>query len=76
MPTIQYLSEHAFLINGTPKQRGKYEVVVIGNEVGIRMVGRDGWVKGCELQPVANYNSGIFPTVSAFISFVQNIMFL
>lgn len=75
MPVIQPLNANVFTINGVPKQRGAYEVVVSGNEVGIRMVGRDGYVKGCELQPIANYNSGTLPTVAALLTFLQSTIF-
>lgn len=75
--TLQY-----FLINGIPKQRGEYEIVsdVLGTDelVGIRMVGRDGWVDGCELQSVTNYTDYTdtsIPTLAAFFVYVSPFMF-
>ncbi|MCS7028625.1 MAG: hypothetical protein RMJ44_12430 [Cytophagales bacterium] len=75
MTTIQPINSVIFSINGVPKQRGKYEIVRVGELVGIRMVGRDGWVKGCELQPVSKYNGGAYPNANAFISFLQDVIF-
>ena len=75
MPNIQVLNNAVFTINGVPKQRGAYEIVVRGELVGIRMAGRDGWVKGCELQNPANYNGGTLPDVNALLTFLQSTIF-
>lgn len=46
-----------FYIDGIPKQRGAYEIIRTGNLIGIRMGRRDGWLKGCELQPFSVYGN-------------------
>ena len=75
MTTIAPIDIATFSINGVPKQRGKYEVVRNGELIGIRMVGRDGWVKGCELQPVSNYNGNTFPDADSFLVFLRDTIF-
>lgn len=76
MPDIQSLNDSVFIIDSVPKQRGAYEIVADGQLVGIRMADRDGWVKGCELQAVANYNNGAFADTNALLTYLQSIMFL
>ena len=71
-----------FLINSIPKQRGEYEIVTdlagATELLGIRMVGRDGWVEGCELQEVSNYTDNAntpIPSLNAFFSYVTPFFF-
>lgn len=82
MAKIESGNSQFFLINGLPKQRGEYELVTDTDGatelLGIRMVGRDGWVIDCELQPVTNYTDNTnasIPTLSAFFNYVTPFMF-
>jgi hypothetical protein len=82
MAKIEAGNNQFFLINGIPKQRGEYEIVtdVAGGVelVGIRMVGRDGWVEGCQLKPVTAYTDSTntpIPTLNAFFSYVTPFFF-
>ncbi|MCS7028624.1 MAG: hypothetical protein NZ519_07660 [Bacteroidia bacterium] len=82
MAKIEAGNDQYFFINGIPKQRGAYELVhdvVEGIDyIGIRMVGRDGWVEGCQLQPVSNYtdnNDTPFANLNSFFVYVSAFMF-
>ena len=82
MAKIEAGNSQFFLINGIPKQRGEYEIVTDvegGVELlGIRMVGRDGWVEGCQLKPVTAYRDSAntpIPTLNAFFSYVTPFFF-
>jgi hypothetical protein len=82
MPAITSASPAYFSVDGVPKQRGGYEVVA-GKQastvlVGIRPAGRDGWVKGCELRPLADYTDGAsgFADLAAFIAHLKSTIFI
>lgn len=74
MPNIQAVNAQVFSVDGVPKQRGRYEVVVDGELVGIRLIGRNSYIKGCELQRFSNYNG--LPSVNDVINFLKQTIFL
>lgn len=80
MTVIAPLNSECFTVNGIPKQRGQYELVTDASVslVGIRPVGQNAWVDGCNMQPVQAYcdhTNMPFSSVAALLSYVQGFMF-
>ena len=68
-----------FYINGIPKQRGAYEIVRVGERVGIRMGRRDGWIEGCDLQPFSVYtdaNGNPATSVQQLLTYLSGFIFI
>ena len=79
MPQFAPATDAYFFIDGIPKQRGRYEIIRTGNFVGIRMGQRDGWVKGCNLQPFQNYTDALNNPASSpetLLTYLRGFIFI